>query len=328
MRRPTFRTAALLSFVAASGAAALAACNAITGLDGDYRLTKQEEDASNDAAGTEPDAGDDAAIATDAGGDTGEVDAFVEDASKDDGSVELDSGNDAGPPTDAGFCGGSNVVFCTDFESASSDGGGTSAFGLEGARVLIVPAGIGSVSVVDGSGTANSRGLVVKLPNTGTGTRSAYLSIDLGPASTFDHLDVSFDMQVLQEGQSVPDFSTLGAIADRSDLKPDYGVGLSAGVPSTFIHVYDNQTDSQSASPDEIAQRIYTVHIKADRAGAVLGGTLVELTSMGATVALSKAGTTRSLATAAELSLVLGIYNASKQPSLEVHFDNVKVTKN
>lgn len=324
MRRPTFRTASLVSFVALSGAAALAACNAITGLDGDYRLTKQEEDASNDAAGTEPDT--DGAVATDAGGDTGEVDAFVDDAAGDDGAVEIDSGTDAAPPTDAGFCSGSNIVFCTDFENATSDGGGTSAFGLEGARVLIAPSGIGSVSVVDGSGTGNSRGLVAKLSTTGTGARSAYLNIDLGPASTFDHLDVSFDMRVLQEGTSVPDFSSLGAIADRADLKPDYGIGLSAGVPSTFIHVYDNQTDSESASPDEIAQRIYTVHIKADRAGAVLGGTLVEITSMGATVALSKAGTTRSLGMAAELSLVLGIYNASNQPSLEVHFDNVKVT--
>lgn len=312
------RTASFLLLVAAVGAAALVACNAITGLDGDYRLAKQGEDASPEDSG--PDADDDGAVVADAG-----TDADVEDAASDDGAVVTDAGTDATTPADAGFCDGDDIVFCTDFEDATSDSGAP-AFGLEGAQVVLEPASVGSVSVVDGAGTGGSRGLVAKLSTSTTGTRRAFLRVDLGPASSFDHLDMTFDLKITTEGLSVPDFLTLGAFANRANLKPDYGIGLSAGTPSTFIQIYDNVADPDATSRDAVAQRAYQVHLRAERNDGGLAGTVVELSSQGTTLSLSKPATPRSLAAVTELSLALGIYNASKDRLLEVHVDNVKVT--
>jgi len=162
-------------------AAAVAACNAITGLSDDYHL-----------ASAELDGGDDASSASDGRG--GGSDAPGDDTTD---SSAADAPSDAPRPNPGAFCtdagagvDGSNVVFCSDFEADGGPDWGWTTHDTQN----------GTLSVVDDAGFGSTRGLRAYVSDAGVSRKAALVEVFQALPSA--HYDLSFSFRV--KGNELP----------------------------------------------------------------------------------------------------------------------------
>ncbi len=186
----------------ALGTAAMAACNAITGLGEDFVLAPP--DASTEATTSDAPAS---------------ADGAAEDGAPPDAPTLVDAAKDALD------CDAANIVFCTDFETDAS----WNASELKN----------GTVSFELDAGLGNSRAMHAHIDNVQVSRRAAlWKRISAADAKTYAHYDIAFDLRIAQKSV---DYAALGilAITQQGDL-PYYGVAAYTDPPVERFDVIDD----------------------------------------------------------------------------------------
>jgi hypothetical protein len=230
--------------------AVLVACNAISGLDEDFVLAPFD-------SGT-PDAPDATTIDDATTDGTSAADVVTTDAPTDAGS------------SDAFSCdGGTNVVFCTDFETDASWDDSELA---EGTVAFELDAGLGG-----------TRGMHAHVNDATISRRAAlWKKISGADAKTYVHYDVAFDFMIA--GKTFP-YSALGIFALT---QPAGGGGLryygAASFGDTTLDVVDDPPDivPDKVGVDDVYGTWHRAYIALDRGGS--GTYAVSLAIDGTTV--------------------------------------------
>jgi hypothetical protein len=227
------RARALAAFAGAL-AAAVAACNALTGLDADYTLKAA-------------DGGRDGDVTADGAGDA-----------RDDTTSAADGGGDAG--TDAAFCPNKGPDdFCWDFEAPSAP----PSFGWGPSSQI---SGTATGAVENGVGVGGSRGFHATVTNPANTNAQAYLQQSVGSGKFTDYRkhELSFMLAVKKDmalntaavgllgfGASGPQYTGLAMFsAPGTPGVLDVSSPPSAGTAGTSVVVVKNQWYSVVVSLD------------------------------------------------------------------------------
>lgn len=216
MRR---RSLAARAWAVAAAAAALAACNAITGLSDDYHLATTDGGApGNDGAGNDGEPPGD-------GGHDGEADA---DASRDGFCATADAANGA----------------CFDFDDPGADAGGTT---------YEKNASAASVRVVAGEGKAGSGGLVVHHERLASAPSSyVWFAVSL-PQTAFPREFAAYEMEYdVRTTETALDYVALGILTFPSDWdsNAEYGTALYGNQSKNIISKLAPQGDGKISGGD------------------------------------------------------------------------------
>lgn len=270
----------------------LVACNAISGLDANFVLVPFDSgvDATNidDAASTNDDAGNPDVVSADARSDGGSNDAF-----------SCNSGD------------GTNVVFCTDFETDAS---------WDDNELLE-----GTVAFEFDSGVGGTRGMHAHVDDATVSRRAALWKRLSGPdAKTYAHYDVEFDFMVASK--TFP-YAALGIFALT---QPANGGGLRYyGLASFGDKTLDVVDDPPTIVPDKIGvDDVYgTWHralINLDYEGS--GTYSVSLSIDATTVDGPRSGFDFGDAQTAELRIGI-LFTSTAQGTMDLYLDNIIVRR-